>query len=144
MRIPFLAAPAMLADTAVGVARPAAHGQAITSIVTALYQSRVKTSVPAANPSDTGTKREAKREPMRSIGACRSCVDCTDATMRATSVSWTTLVMCTSTSPCSTSEPAYTVSPARLTLGSASPVMKLSCTSASPRSTLPSSGTFSK
>ena len=69
IRIPLRAACPMLAETAVGVARPAAQGQAITSMVMARLRSPVTRSVTAAMPSEIGTNWPAKRVPIFSIGA---------------------------------------------------------------------------
>jgi hypothetical protein len=84
--------PAMMA---VGVARPNAQGQAITSTATALISACSSpapgqpqpTKVSTAMPSTTGTKTALTRSTMRWIGALAPAPTSTRRTMRASVVS---------------------------------------------------------
>lgn len=69
MRVPRRAPLPMAALIAVGVARPAAQGQAISSIVIARRASRVSTYVIPARANETGTKRRVKAVATVWIGA---------------------------------------------------------------------------
>jgi len=140
--------PAMIA---VGVARPSAQGQAITSTATALIsacsQSPLQASQPkkvsTAMPSTTGTKTALTRSTMRWIGALAAWADSTMRMMRASVVSAPIAPVRTCSTPSSLTEPPVTVSPTALATGRLSPVISDSLTWLRPSMTWPSTGTRS-
>ncbi len=93
---------------AVGVARPSAHGQAITSTATMLTMAMVKPALPTKNqprnvssamPITTGTKTPETRSASAWIGALEPCASSTSRMICASAVSAPTLVACTRSRP---------------------------------------------
>ena len=135
--------PAMIA---VGVARPSAHGQAMTSTATASRiarcQSPVATpqpsSVTKARPITTGTNTALTRSTSRWIGAFLACADSTSRTMRASVDSAPTALARTSNGPLPLTEPPITCAPTATATGRLSPVTSDASTSLLPSTTRPS------
>ena len=136
---------------AVGVARPSAHGQAITSTdmntLTASAKSRANTShsmnANIATPPTAGTKYAATASAMRAMGAFDPCASSTICTMRPSAVSAPTPVAVNSTAPSPFMVPAYTLSPTSLSTGMLSPVSMASFTLVRPDTMVPSTLTRS-
>jgi len=140
-------APTMIA---VGVARPSASGQVMTTTVIANSIASV-TGAPtphqvrnvAAPPmSATSTSQKAARSARRWPGALDSCAARTSSTICASAVSAPTLVARTRSVPFRLIVAPMTSSPERLPTGIASPVTIDSSTLDSPSSTTPSTGSF--
>mmetsp|Transcript_61810 Transcript_61810/g.146297 ORF Transcript_61810/g.146297 Transcript_61810/m.146297 type:complete len:219 (-) Transcript_61810:3343-3999(-) len=133
---------------AVGVARPRAHGQAMTSTATALriaasqlpVPSPQPSSVRAAMPMTTGTNTALTWSTSRWIGAFFACADSTSRTMRARVDSAPTAVVRMSSRPSALTEPPVTRSPTCLATGRLSPVISDSSISLAPSTTSPSTG----
>src|SRR5207253_2040980 len=115
-----------------GVARPIAHGHAMTSTATALVSayrtdgagpsSHQPTNVAAAIASTTGTKIAATRSARRWMGAREPWASSTRLTMRASVVSLPTRVARNTKLPVRFTVPPNTVAPAVLSTGRLSPV----------------------
>ena len=138
-------------SSAVGVARPSAHGQAMISTATAAVNAAVapppvpsqKPSVPAARAITTGTKTAEIRSASRCTAALPFCASSTSRAIWASWVSAPTRVARTSSRP-----PAFTVapvtgSPARTSTGTDSPVSRLASIAETPSTTTPSVAIFS-
>ena len=106
IRIPRRAALAMAALTAVGVASPAAQGQAMTSTVMLRRMLPVTAKTPPARRKERGTVRRAKRSARVWMGACTSRASSTRRMMRPMVVSAPTRAARTRSDPLSTSVPA--------------------------------------
>ena len=134
---------------AVGVARPRAHGQLITSTDTAWPSATEKpaprtiqtTSVRAAIPITAGTNTPAMRSATRSMGALVLVASSTRRTIAASVVSWPTAVASMANQPLVDMVAPVTRSPTCFSVGTGSPVIALSSTSAEPSTTTPSTGT---
>ena len=137
--------------SAVGVARPSAHGQAMISTATAAVNANdalspapsQKPSVASASAITTGTKMPETRSARRWTGALPVCASSTSRAIWASAVSAPTLVARTISRP-----PALTVAPAIsepgwTSTGTDSPVSMLMSTAEVPSSTTPSVATFS-
>jgi hypothetical protein len=137
--------------SAVGVARPSAHGQAMMSTATAAVNASVAlppsashaTSVAADSAITAGTKTLDTRSASRWTGALPACASVTSQAIWATAVSAPTLVARTTSRP-----PALTVAPATsapgpTSTGTGSPVSMLMSIAEEPSSTTPSVATFS-
>ena len=136
---------------AVGVARPSAQGQAITSTATAAVKAAVASPVSSSQPSSvtsaitstTGTKTDEMRSASRSTGALVRCASSTSRVICASWVSAPTRVARTTSRPDAlTVEPA-TTSPGPTSTGTGSPVRRERSTAEAPSSTTPSVATFS-
>ena len=138
-------------SSAVGVARPSAHGQAMISTATAALNANValspapiqKPSVATASTITTGTNTPATRSASRWTGALPVCASVTSRAICASAVSAPTLVARTTSRP-----PALTVAPATsepgpTSTGTGSPVSSDWSTADRPSSTTPSVATFS-
>ena len=146
MRMPWRAATPVPAINAVGVARPSAHGQAITSTATALSTARCQSppakpqasSVTSAATHTTGTNTALTRSTRCWMGAFFSCALSTSRTMRAKVDSVPTAVTSTSSSPSPLMAPPVMRSPGARATGRLSPVTSDSSTWLSPSATRPS------
>ena len=133
---------------AAGVARPRAHGQAITSTATALIIAVSRSplaihqpsSVTSASTSTTGTKMALTLSTRCWIGALAACASSTSLIMRDKVDSSPTALVRTSSTPAPFMAPPVTCSPACLLTGRLSPVISDSSTSLAPSSTTPSTG----
>ena len=133
---------------AVGVAKPSAHGQAITSTEIAFKiascQSPPSTpqaiKVIEAMPITTGTNTALTLSTKRWIGAFLAWADSTKRTMRANTDSVPMVVVTTCSKPSPFTAPPVTLSPIFLLTGKFSPVIKDSSTWLSPCWTRPSTG----
>ena len=138
-------------SSAVGVASPRAHGQAMISTATAAVKANVRSSpTPIQKPSvateraiTIGTKTPEMRSARRCTGALPDCASVTSRPIWASAVSAPTLVARTIRRP-----PAFTVAPAtsspgRFSTGTDSPVSSDWSTALEPSSTMPSVATFS-
>ncbi len=132
---------------AVGVARPSASGQVITTTVMANSSASVKgrslASAQAAKVSPpparaTRTSQKAARSASRWPGALEFCASCTSSTIWASAVSLPTLVARTRRVPFLLMVAPMTWSPGCLCTGRLSPVTTDSSTSLSPSLTSPS------
>jgi hypothetical protein len=138
--------------TAVGVARPRASGQAITTAEIAKviavmaaafpkkYQAR---KVTTPDPTARITRYSAARSASLWPGALEFCACCTRSTIWASVVSAPTAVARKRTLPLRLMEPVITASPGRLVTGTLSPVTSASSMLVSPSTTSPSTGTLS-
>jgi hypothetical protein len=138
--------------TAVGVARPSAQGQEISSTETAKSMDVVKPTPPityqarktmAARTITAGTKTDATRSTRRWMGALEPCASCTMRTIWASALSRPTLVARRRKLPDLLMVAPITSSPGPLSTGRLSPVTRLSSTADCPLSTTPSTGIFS-
>src|SRR6266850_1882969 len=135
---------------AVGVARPIAHGQAMTSTATAFVSawsaegagpsSHQPRNVSAAMTSTTGTKTAATRSASRWMGAREPWASSTSLTMRASVVSLPTRVARNTKLPVRLTVPPNTTAPGVLSRGTLSPVSIDSSTVEAPSTTTPSTG----
>ena len=149
--MPWRAATPVPAMMAVGVARPSAQGQAMTSTATAFSSpachcpaSRPQpSSVSKASPMTTGTKTALTWSTRRWIGAFLAWADSTSRTMRASVLSAPSAVVRTSSRPSPLMAPPVTRSPACLATGRLSPVINDSSTALAPSCTTPSTATRS-
>ena len=137
--------PAMIA---VGVARPSAQGQAMTSTATALSTALVQSPVARPQPSSvasaisttTGTNTALTRSTMRWIGAFLACASSTRRMMRASADSAPTAAVRTSRRPSPLTAPPVMRSPDSFGTGSDSPLIRDSSAWLRPSSTSPSTG----
>ena len=136
---------------AVGVARPSAQGQAITSTATAFTRAFVKSPVKIHQPAKatsamavtTGTKMAEIRSARRCTGAFEPCACSTMRMMPASSVWLPTPVARHWMRPSPFTVAANTLSPGCLAAGRLSPVSMASLTLEAPSTTSPSTGTLS-
>ena len=140
IRMPRRAPLPIAALIAVGVDRPTAHGQAISSMVIARRTSPVRARVIAETMNEIGTKRREKFSPTVWMGARSCCASSTREMMRPIVVWLPTARARTTRRPRSTTEPACTVDPATMLTGRVSPVIADWSTMASPSTTSPSTG----
>ena len=131
---------------AVGVARPKAHGQAMTRTATALMSASSQfpaysiqpTKVTNAIARTAGTKTALTWSTIRCIGALAAWADSTIRMMRASVVSAPIAAVRTRSNPSPFTEPPVTLSPTRFETGRLSPVMSASSAWLSPLTTSPS------
>ena len=136
---------------AVGVARPRAQGQAMTSTATdavsAFWTEAPATSQPtsvrAAIPRTAGTNTPEMRSARRCTGALPACAAVTIAPIRASVVPSPTRVARTSRAPEVLIVPPVTSSPTPTSTGTDSPVSRASSTALAPSTTTPSTAIFS-
>ena len=153
MRTPSFAPRSVPTMMAVGVARPSAHGQLITSTDTAWLNATAKspgarnashpTSVTAATAMTTGTNTPAMRSAWRSMGALELVASSTRRMMFASVVSAPTAVASIVNQPRRDTVAPVTWSPTPFSAGTGSPVIADSSTEAEPSRTTPSTGTDS-
>ena len=172
IRMPFWAPMPLPTISAVGVARPSAHGQAITITATpaktasesAERSGRTHGSTPCVRPATcrsapgktshaakvssasaitTGTKKAVTRSANACIGTREPWACCTILTTCERNVSLPTRVASMRSTPSWLIVAPMTSSPARLVTGMLSPVAMDSSTELRPSSTFPSVGTFS-
>src|SRR3712207_3552956 len=138
--------------TAVGVARPRASGQAITTAENADVIGVMAAAPPKKNqarkvttpePTARITRYSAPRSASRWPGALEFCACCTRSTIWASVVSAPTAVALKRTLPLRLIEPAITASPGRFMTGTLSPVTSASSMLVLPSVTSPSTGTLS-
>ena len=138
--------------TAVGVARPNASGQAITTAeianvsdcrkgACAISDHERNVTIPA--PTATTTSTAAARSAIRCPGAFDFCALSTRSAICARTVSRPTCVASARIGPVALIEPPTTLSPGFLCAGRLSPVTRDSSTSVVPSTTRPSTGIFS-
>ncbi|MCY1519778.1 hypothetical protein D9M68_545400 [compost metagenome] len=148
IRMPWRAATPVPAMIAVGVARPRAQGQAITSTATALI-SAVSTPAPASSqparvsramPTTTGTKTLLTRSTSFWIGALAAWASSTRRMIRASTVSPPRAVVRMRSRPSPLIAPPVTGSPGRFGTGRLSPVISASSAWLWPSRTSPSTG----
>ena len=122
--------------SAVGVANPSAHGQAMTSTDTAERMAWGRRALPPQayhninvstdRPSTAGTNTSAILSTTRCTGALLPCASCTIFIIWASIVSVPTCCARKCRQPCFTIVPANTLSPVSLLAGVGSPVIMLS------------------
>ena len=138
-------------SSAVGVASPSAHGQAMISTATAAQNAKVagspapsqKPSVATARPITTGTKTPETRSASRCTGALPDCASVTSRAICASAVSAPTLVARTTSLPPTFTDAPATASPGCSSTGTHSPVSSDWSTAEVPSTTTPSVATFS-
>ena len=143
---------------AVGVARPRAHGHAMTSTATKAVSEKVSASptsqmpeptkyqnrnVAALTESTAGTKYPATVSANLSIGALVLCASSTSLTIWARVVFLPTLVALTVSRPDMLTVPPVTLAPWTFSWGIDSPVTNDSSTVETPLTTSPSTGSLS-
>ena len=153
MRIPASAPRPVPTMIAVGVARPIAHGQAITTtLMNAVSASVSRGSGPTiaqarnaapASPRTIGTKTSLIRSARRWIGALLPWARRTMSTIRARAVSLPTRVARKTNVPFVLSVAPITSSPGATSTGIGSPVSIERSIAEAPETTIPSTGTFS-
>ena len=148
--MPSWAARPVPTSRAVGVARPRAQGQAITSTATAAVKPPVGSpssahaaNVSTATASTTGTKTAETRSASRCTGALVAWACRTRSAIRATAVSRPIRVTSTTSRPDVFSVAPTTSSPGALSTGTLSPVSIDSSTPERPSRTTPSVATCS-
>ena len=135
--------------SAVGVASPSAHGQAITRTATAAGKAAAgstnnqATSVSSAIPITTGTNTADTRSASRCTGALPACACSTSRASWASCVSAPTRVARTTSRPPAFTVPPATASPGPTSTGTDSPVSMLASTADVPSTTSPSVAIFS-
>ena len=151
MRMPSWAPRPVPTMSAVGVARPSAHGQAMirtaTAAVNAATPSPVSPShapaVATAISSTTGTKIPEIRSASRCTSALPFCASSTSFAIRASRVSAPTRVASTTSRPPALTVAPVTASPAATSTGTDSPVSIEASTAEVPSTTVPSVAIFS-
>ncbi|MCG3190267.1 MAG: hypothetical protein LKCHEGNO_02925 [Burkholderiaceae bacterium] len=149
--MPWRAAVPVPTMIAAGVARPSAHGHAITSTDTAWIRPSPQapvarpqpSQVTAATASTAGTNTALTRSTRRWIGALCACADSTSRTMRASVDSAPSALARTRSRPSALTAPPVTWSPGCLATGRLSPVISDSSTWLVPSMISPSAGTRS-
>ena len=151
MTMPICAARPLPTISAVGVARPSAHGHAMISTATAALNA-ASVCLPADSPNTsvrneiantTGTNTALTLSATRCTGAFVACASRTSLAMRAKVVSEPTRVARTSRRPFRFTVAAVTESPRETSAGTLSPVIMLTSTEDAPSSTVPSTAIFS-
>ena len=141
IRMPSVAPRPIPTISAVGVASPSAHGQAITStampVANACCGGAPDSSQPAATTAATaitdGTNQVMTRSTVCWIRALRSCACSATAAIWASCVRAPTAVAVITSRPSVLIVPPITASPGRTTFGNDSPVTTLVSSAASPR-----------
>jgi hypothetical protein len=136
---------------AVGVARPIAHGQAMTSTATAAVNAAPPpwpaashpASVATATPMTTGTKTAEIRSASRCTRAFPACASVTRRVIWASWVPAPTRVARTTSRPLAFRHPPVTTSPGPTSAGTGSPVSIEVSTAEWPELTIPSAAIFS-
>lgn len=151
MRMPSCAPRPVPTISAVGVARPSAHGQAMISTATAAVKAAAgpeplpsqKPSVARASPITTGTNTAEIRSARRCAAALPFWASSTRRAMRASWVSAPTRVASTTRRPPAFTVAPVTASPGPTSTGTDSPVSIEASTAEVPSRTTPSVATFS-
>ena len=138
-------------SSAVGVASPSAHGQAMISTATAAVKANSadspapsqKPSVATARPMTIGTKMPETRSARRWTGALPDWASVTSRAIWASAVSLPTFVARTTRRPPALTVAPATSSPGCFSTGTDSPVSSDWSTALVPSSTTPSVATFS-
>ncbi len=151
IRMPWRAATPVPAMMAVGVARPSAQGQAMTSTATALRIAASQSPEARPQPSSvtsaiaitTGTKTSLTRSTSRCTGAFLAWAVSTSRMIRASVDSAPTAVVFTSSRPSAFTEPPVIMSPSCFATGRLSPVIRDWSMWLAPSTTIPSTGTRS-
>ncbi len=151
MRMPSWAPRPVPTISAVGVARPRAHGQAMIRTATAAVKAAVGlsvissqvTQVPSARASTTGTKTPEIRSASRCTSALPFCASSTSRAIRASWVSAPTRVASTTRRPEVLTVAPVTKSPTPASTGTDSPVSMEASTAELPSTTVPSVAIFS-
>ena len=152
-RMPASAARPVPTMMAVGVARPMAHGQAITTTLMKAVRASVRcgsgpgtnqtTNVAPAMTRTSGTKTSLTRSARRWSGTFVPWARSTRSTIEARTVSRPTRVARITRVPDAFSVAPMTSSPGAFSTGAASPVSINSSTAEAPSTTIPSTGTRS-
>ena len=139
--------------TAVGTARPIAHGQAMISTATPLAKARTRlpsppasaqiTTVSAASPITAGTNTAATRSARCWMGARVACASCIIRTICASVLDGPAAVVRTTSVPVPFTVPPTTRASAAFSTGTGSPVSIDSSTAERPSTTTPSTGSRS-
>ena len=151
MRMPSCAPRPVPTSSAVGVARPSAHGHAMISTATAAVNAAWApapvashtTSVPSASTSTTGTNTAEIRSARRCTGALPVCACATSRPICASRVSAPTRVARTTSAPEEFTVAPVTSSPGPTSTGTGSPVSSDVSSADVPDTTTPSVATFS-
>ncbi len=151
MRMPWRAATPVPTMTAVGVASPRAHGQAMTRTATALRMPASQLPVPkpqaasvtSATATTAGTNTSLTRSTMRWMGALAACADSTARMILASVPSAPTATVRATRRPSMFTDPPVIRPPGALLTGSPSPVTSDSSTWLVPSVTSASTGTRS-
>ncbi len=151
IRMPSCAPRPVPTISAVGVARPSAHGQAMISTATAAVKAAAAPlPVPSQNPRvpsesaiTMGTKKAEMRSASRWTSALPFCASSTSLAIWASRVSPPTRVARTTRRPPALTVAPVTVSPGRTSTGTDSPVSMEASTAEAPSSTTPSVAIFS-
>ena len=152
IRMPSLAPRPVPTSSAVGVARPSAHGQAMISTATRGGEGRGDTragaepereSARSANAITIGTNTPEIRSASRCTGALPLCASSTSFAIWASWVSAPTRVARTISRPPAFTVAPTTASPGPTSTGTDSPVSSAASTAERPSSTTPSVATFS-
>ncbi len=151
IRMPSWAPRPVPTISAVGVASPSAHGQAMISTATAAVNAATVSpvtpsqtpNVPAASSSTTGTKIPEIRSASRCTSALPFCASSTSRAIRASWVSAPTRVASTTSRPPALTVAPVTVSPTATSTGTDSPVSMAASTAEAPSTTVPSVAIFS-
>ena len=151
IRIPSWAPRPVPTSSAVGVARPSAHGQAMISTATAAVNAVVAPSpapiqnpnVPTARAMTRGTNTAETRSARRWTGALPFCASATSRPIWASWVSAPTRVARTTRRPPALTVAPLTASPGPTSTGTGSPVRSEASMAEVPSSTIPSVATFS-
>jgi hypothetical protein len=151
MRIPSWAPRPVPVNSAVGVARPRAHGQAITRTETPATNAGVRAppivhhrmNVRAARTSTIGTNTAEIRSARRATGALDACASATRRPICASVVPSPTRVARTRRRPLALRVAPVTLLPGPTSTGTDSPVSMDSSTAESPSTTTPSVAIFS-
>ena len=149
--MPSLAPRPVPTSSAVGVARPSAHGQAMISTATAAVKAAAtpapvpsqNASVAAASAITIGTNTPEIRSASRCTGALPLCASSTSFAICASWVSAPTRVARTTSRPPAFTVAPTTASPGPTSTGTDSPVSSAASTAERPSSTTPSVATFS-
>lgn len=149
IKIPWCAPLPTQTIIAVGVAKPSAHGHAITSTATndvnhIIGNHRILRTIKLtiAIPSTTGTKIAEIRSASLWIGALEPCASCTIVITRERKLSLPSVVALILRNPCLLMVPPITESQTILSTGSDSPVTIDSSTLLAHSIILPSTGIF--
>ncbi len=151
IRMPSWAPRPVPTISAVGVARPSAHGQAMISTATAAVNASVAlpltasqaTSVTRAMTSTAGTKTAEIRSASRCAAALPFCASSTSLAIRASWVSAPTRVASITSRPPELTVAPVTLSPGEASVGTDSPVSSEVSTAELPSTTTPSVAIFS-
>ena len=151
IRMPSRAPRPVPTSSAVGVASPSAHGQAMIRTATAAVKAAaVSAPVPTQNPKvaaastiTTGTNTPEIRSASRWTGALPLCASSTSRPICASCVSAPTRVARTTSRPPALTVAPATASPGPTSTGTGSPVSSAASIAEAPSTTTPSVATFS-